>query len=209
MRNALRVTVVALCCAALIACSQKGPAEAALKADEASVNAVKTEGARYAADQTKALMTSWTAAQDSFNKGDYKAALEIAQEIPAKVQEVAAAVAAKKNELTKTWTALATSVPGLVEQIKAKVDSLSAMKRLPKDMDAAKLAAAKTSLADINKSWGEAVDTFKAGSLTDAVARSAAVKTKVAEEMGALGLTPAPPMPVAGAIPASTQRKFN
>jgi|SRR5271169_470331 len=196
MKNALRITSAALCCLALVACSQKGPAEAALKAAEASMNEVKAEGAKYAAEQTKGVLTSYASAQDSFNKGDYKAAMEIAQGIPAKAKDVVAAVAAKKGELTKSWNTLSASVPAMVEQVKAKVDALSAMKKLPKDMDASRLEAAKASLADITKSWGEASDAFKSGNLIDAAAKGSAVKAKVSDEMATLGLTagaPAPP----------------
>jgi len=206
MKNALRITAVALCCVALVACSQKGPAEAALKAAEASVNEIKAEGAKYAAEQTKGVMTSFVSAQDAFNKGDYKAAMEIAQGIPAKAKDVVAAVAAKKDELTKTWTALSASVPAMVDQVKAKVDALSALKKLPKDMDAAKLEAAKTTLADIQKSWGEASDAFKTGNLIDAAAKGNAVKAKVSEELASLGLTAgAPPTAPAPAAPAKAK----
>ena len=51
MKNALKIAAAALCCVALIACSQKGPAEAALKAAETSMNEVKADGAKYAAEQ--------------------------------------------------------------------------------------------------------------------------------------------------------------
>jgi len=198
MKNALRITAVAFGCLALVACSQKGPAEAALKAAEASMNEIKAEGAKYAAEQTKGVMTSFASAQDAFNKGDYKSAMEIAQGIPGKAKDVVAAVAAKKDELTKSWAALSSSVPGMVEQVKAKVDALSAMKKLPKDMDAAKLDAAKASLSDITKTWGEAADAFKSGNLMDAAAKGNAAKAKVSDAMAALGLTAAAPAPPAG-----------
>ena len=195
MKNALKIAAAALCCVALVACSQKGPAEAALKAAETSVNEVKADGARYAPEQTKGLMASYTAAQEAFSRGEYKAAMEVAQGVPAKAKDVATAVAARKDALTKSWNELSASVPGMVEQVKAKVDASSAMKKLPKDMDAARLDAAKASLADITKSWGEASDAFKSGNLIDAVAKGNAVKTKVGEAMGALGLTAAAPAP--------------
>lgn len=192
MKNALKITAAALCCLALVACSQKGPAEAALKAAETSMNEVQADGAKYAAEQTKGLMVSYTAAQEKFNKGDYKAAMEVAQGIPAKAKDVAAAVAAKKDELTKTWTDLASTLPAQIEQIKTRVSELDAMKKLPKDMDAAKLDAAKTALADVTKTWGEATEAFKSGNLIDAVAKGNAVKAKVPDAMGALGLSAAP-----------------
>ena len=207
MKNALRITAVALCCVALVACSQKGPAEAALKAAETSMNEVKAaEGARYAPEQTKGLMASFIAAQDAFNKGDYKTALEVAQGIPAKAKDVVAAIAAKKDELTKSWNALSASVPGMVEQVKAKVDALSAMKKLPKDMDAAKLEAAKTGLSDITKSWGEASDAFKSGNLIDANAKGNAVKAKVSDEIATLAAAPAA-APAPKAAPKAAPKK--
>jgi len=207
MKNALRITAVALGCVALVACSQKGPAEAALKTAEASMNEIKAEGAKYAAEQTKGVMTAYASAQDAFNKGDYKAAMEIAQGVPAKAKDVVAAVAAKKGELTKSWTALSSSVPGMVEQVKAKVEALSAMKKLPKDMDAAKLEAAKAGLAEITKSWGEASDAFKSGNLIDAAAKGNAVKAKVTDEMATLGLTAGAQAPAAAAAPPAAPKK--
>lgn len=203
MKNALKIAAAALCCVALVACSQKGPAEAALKAAETSVNEVKADGAKYAAEQTKGLLASYTAAQEAFNKGDYKAAMEVAQGVPAKAKDVVAAVAAKKDELTKTWTSLASTLPAQVEQIKTRVEALAAMKKLPKDMDAAKLDAAKAALADVTKSWGEAAEAFKAGNLIDAAAKGNAVKAKVADAMASLGLTAAAPAP--DAVPPQTK----
>jgi hypothetical protein len=92
----------------------------------------------------------------------------------------------------------------MVEQVKAKVDVVSAMKKLPKDMDAAKLEAAKASLADITKSWGEASDAFKSGNLIDANAKGNSLKAKVSDAMAALGLTAgAPAAAPAAAAPAA------
>ncbi len=200
MKNVLKLTALVLCCVALVACSQKGPAEAALNAAQAAVDGVKADAAKYVPDQAKTLLASMAAAREAFDKGDYKTALDSAQAIPAKAKDVATAVAAKKDELTKTWTALAGSVPAMVEQIKAKVDALAAMKKLPKDMDKAKVEAAKTNLADIQKAWGEAEGAFKAGNLADAAAKGNAVKVKVGDTMAALGLSaPAAAAPAAAA----------
>lgn len=204
MKNVLKITAAALCFTVLIACSQKGPAEAALASAQAAVDGVKADAGKYVPDKAKALMASLAGARATFDKGDYKAAMEMAQAIPAKANDVAAAVAARKDELTKSWAALGASVPGMVEQVKAKVDSLAAMKKLPKDMDAAKLEAAKASLADITTSWGEASDAFKAGNLIDAVAKGNAVMAKAADAMDALGLTAAAPEAAATAPAAKT-----
>lgn len=202
MKTALKMTAVVLCCVALVACSQKGPAEAALAAATAAVDGVKADAGKYVPDQAKSLMASLTAAKESFDKGDYKAALDAAQAIPAKVKDVATAVAAKKDELTKAWTAMAGSVPAMIDQIKAKLDGYAAMKKLPKEFDKAKLEAAQANLASIQKATTEASDTFKAGNLTDAVAKGKAVKAQVEEAMAALGLSAAPAAPAAPAAAA-------
>jgi predicted small lipoprotein YifL len=195
MKNVLKMTALVLCCVALVACSQKGPAEAALTAATAAVDGVKADAAKYVPDQAKSLMASLTDARAAFDKGDYKVALDAATAIPAKAKEAAAAVAAKKDELTKVWTDLSTSVPPMIEQVKVKVEGLAAMnpKKLPKGMDKGKVDAAKASLADIQKGTAEAIDTWKAGNMADAIAKGNAVKAKVAEAMTMLGMTPAAP----------------
>ena len=83
MKNVLKMTALVLCCVALVACSQKGPAEAALTAATTAVDGVKVEAAKYVPDQAKSLMASLTDARAAFDKGDYKAALEAATAIPA------------------------------------------------------------------------------------------------------------------------------
>jgi len=192
MKNALKVTALLLCCVALVACSQKGPAEAALTAATAAVDAVKADAAKFVPDQAKSLMASLTSAREAFDKGDYKTALEAAQAIPAKAKDVGAAAVAKKEELTKAWASLASNVPAMVAQVKAKLDGYAAMKKLPKEMDKAKLAAAQTSLADIQKATADAADTAKAGNFAEAVAKGNAVKAKVQAMMTDLGLAAAP-----------------
>jgi predicted small lipoprotein YifL len=191
MKNALKLTALVLCCVALVACSQKGPAEAALTAAQTAVDGVKADAAKYVPDQAKSLLAAMTDARAAFDKGDYKAALDAATAIPAKAKDVATAAAAKKDELTKAWSSYA-DVPAMIDQIKAKLDALGAMKKLPKDMDKAKLEADKASLAEITKGMGEAMEASKAGNLADAVAKGSAVKAKVTEMMATLGLKPAP-----------------
>jgi predicted small lipoprotein YifL len=188
MKNVLKMTALVLCCVALVACSQKGPAEAALTAATTAVDGVKAEAAKYVPDQAKSLMASLTSAREAFDKGDYKMALETANAIPAKAKEAAAAVAAKKDELTKNFTALTASLPATVEQIKAKVAELAAMKKLPKDMDKAKVEAAKTGVEAAQKTWAEANDAFKAGDLTAAVAKGNEVKGQADQLLAALNI---------------------
>jgi predicted small lipoprotein YifL len=203
MKNVLKMTALVLCCVALVACSQKGPAEQALAAAQAAVDGVKADVSKFAADQGKALTASLAAAREAFDKGDYKTAIELAQAIPAKAKDAAAAAAAKKDELVKSWTAMSASVPPMIDQIKAKLESVAAMKKLPKDWDKAKLEAAQANLAGIQKATTDAYETYKAGNVAEAVAKGKAVQTKVTDAMAALGLTAAP----AAAAPAAAAKK--
>ena len=168
--------------------SDKGPAEAALKAAEEAITAVKGEAARYVPDQAKALDTALAAAKDKLGKGDYKAALTEAQALPAKAKDLAAAAAAKKAELTKAWDGLSAGLPSVVDAIKGRVDVLSQAKKLPATMTADKLGVAKAGLAELTQSWTAATEAFKAGNVPDALAKATAMKAKAAEVLGILGM---------------------
>ena len=106
----LALTAAVLACVALAACSQKGPAEAAINAAEQAVNQAKPEVIKYVPDQFQMLTAALAGARDSFSKGDYATAIKTAQEIPGKAKDALAAAAAKKDELTKTWNEMNASV---------------------------------------------------------------------------------------------------
>ena len=192
--------LVVLTCGLLVACGQeKKMAEAAVKTAEDAVNAAGPDVAKFAADQWKAVTDALTAAKDSLAKGDYKGALAGANDIAQKVKDAAAAASAKKDELTKTWNDAYAALPQAMESVKGKLDSLTSMKKLPAGMDKAKLEDAKSGLAAANKSWADAVDAFKAGNLTDAVAKAGAAKEKATALLQSLGVS----APAGGAAPAT------
>ena len=207
-KNLIAIAATVLASTLVIGCSQKGPAEAALKAAETSVNEVRDQGSKFAADQFKGLSDTFNTAQDNFKKGDYKAALEGAQTIPAKAKDVAAAAAAKKDELTKAWTDLSAGVPALAESVKAKFAGLDKMKKLPAGLDAAKLTGAKEAFSAAQVQWQEAAAAFKAGAISEALAKGKTAKDKATEILA--GLTPPPPPPAAAkpaAKPAAKKGK--
>jgi hypothetical protein len=200
MKFTLKATVVAASCALLIACNtDKVPADAAIKAADASLAAVKPDAEKFAPEQLKAVETSLAAAKDQFGKGDYKAALASATELGGTVKDLGAAAAAKKDEMTKAWADLSANLPKSVEAVKAKIEELAKAKKLPKEIGADKLAAAKEGLAKVEGAWKEATDAFAAGNLQDALAKGGAVKEKVAEIAGLLGIQAAPAVPAAPA----------
>src|SRR5262245_4233246 len=174
--------------ALLSACgaSDKGPAEAALKAAEEAVNAAKGEASKYLPDQVRSLDAALAAVKEKFNKGDYKGVLADANDLTAKAKEVASAAATKKTELAKTWDGFSNGFPRVVDAIKSRVDILSQSKKLPAGMTPDNLATAKAGLADITQQWTVATDASKNGNLADAVAKTASLKAKAVEVLTAL-----------------------
>ena len=189
MKRILTLVLIALFALSLGACSQaKGPAEAALKSAEDALNAAKTEAVKYIPDQVKSAEDALKAAKDAFAKGDYPAATAAATDVAAKAKDLAAAAAAKKNELTKGWAEQSKLLPNMIGAIKSRVDILSKSKKLPANLDQAKFDGAKSGLADITKMWDDANAAFKEGSLADAAAKAKTVKEKAVEIMNTLGM---------------------
>ena len=168
--------------------SDKTPAEAALAAAEAAVNATATEASAYVPDQVKSLQAALASAKEKAGKGEYTQALNEAKALPDKAKEVSAAAAAKKAELAKTWENLSAGLPKVIDAIKGRVDILSQSKKLPANMTADKLASAKSGLGEITQQWTAAADAAKGGNLPDAIAKATSVKTKSAEVLTTLGM---------------------
>ena len=177
---------------ALAACG-KGPAEAALKAANQAFAAVKDEAMQFAPNDAKAVQGALAAAQVSFEKGDYKAAASAALEASGQVQSLASASAARKAELTTSWTELSAGLPKMMTAVKSRLDILSQSKSLPANLDKATLESAQAGLAAATQTWQEATQAAQAGRLVDAMANANAVKTRTVEIMGALGM----PVPAA------------
>ena len=207
MKKTFAIVACALLVAGLGACAtDKAPADAAIKAAEAAIQAVADDAGKYVPGDLKAAQDTLAAAKDKFAKGEYKEALAAATELGNKVKDLAAAAAAKKDELTKSWNELAASIPQAVAAIQAKVEELAKAKKLPKGMDKAKLAQAQEGLAGITKAWDEASTAFTAGNLGEALGRASGVKEKAAEIMALLGMSP--PAPAAPAeAPAAAPAK--
>ena len=192
MKKTFALIACALLVAGLAACNtDKGPADLAIKADEAAIQAVADEAGKYAPAQLKEAQDALAAAKDKFAKGEYKEALAAGTELATKAKDLVAATAAKKDELTKAWNDLAASLPQTVASIQAKVEELGKAKKLPKGMDKAKLTQAKESLAGMTKTWDEASAAFTAGNLGEALAKASPLKDKGAEVMALLGMAPA------------------
>jgi hypothetical protein len=192
LKTTLWTVMVSLALAAACA-SEKAPAEQAMKTAEAAIGEIRGEAAKWVPDQARALEASLASVKDKFAKGDYKAVLAEAPALAGRAKEVAAAAAAKKGELTKTWEELSVGLPKMVDAVKSRVDILSKSKQLPANVSKDKFEAAKAGLAEATKGWEDATAAFKGGNVADAVARADAVKRKTVEALEALGM----PVPAA------------
>jgi len=173
---------------ALAAACSKGPAEAALKAADEAVASASRDGERFASQQLKALRDGASAAHQEFDRGDYAAAKTSAEHVVADAQDVIKAAAAKKDEATKAWSDLQARVPGMREAIRAKLDELAAMKRLPKGVTTAQLADAKSGLAAFDQDWTDATAAAQSGDLVAALEKGRAASARAQELRNALGL---------------------
>jgi len=168
--------------------TDKGPAQAAIAAAETAVNSILADASKYVPDQARGLQAGLTAAKEKFTKGDYAAASTEAKAVADKASQVAAAASVRKAELTKSWESLNAGMPRVVESIKSRVDILSQSKKLPANMTADKLAAAKSGLGEITQQWTAATEAYKGGDLAEAIAKGSGVKAKAAEVMTTLGM---------------------
>jgi hypothetical protein len=168
--------------------SDKGPAEAAIKAAEAAVSATVAEASKYVPDQAKSLQAALAGINEKFAKGEYTAALNDAKSLTDKAKEVASAASAKKAELTKAWEDLSAGMPKVLDAIKGRVDILSKSKKLPANLTAEKFASAKSGLDEMTQQWTAATASASSGNLMDATMKGTAVKTRAAEVLTTLGM---------------------
>jgi hypothetical protein len=173
-----------------VACGDDGraAADAAVKAAEGTLVTVRIDAVRYVPDQVKAVEGSMAALRDAFSKGSYRQVLTDTPALLSKISALATAAAAKKTESTTAWRAMSDELPQVIQTIQSRVDVLSKSRRLPEGLTRVALDGATDGLEDINRTWTEATDAFKAGNLADAIATATTVKTRAAEVMTALNM---------------------
>lgn len=186
------IAVVGVAALALLAAGcNKGPAEAALRVAGQALETAKPELAKYTPDELTSLTTAITDARAQFDKGNYTEALKAAQGLPARIEAAVAAAGVKKEELAKVWAGISEAVKPTVDGLSAKVAELAAMRKLPKGLDAAKLASAQSDLGEITTAWTQAGEAFKGGDIPGAVRMAQGVRAKAQALSEMLGLAPA------------------
>ncbi|HPC02774.1 MAG TPA: hypothetical protein PKY58_02050 [Syntrophales bacterium] len=185
------IVIVLISSLMLMACGskEKGPAELALNAAEKAIDATKEQAAKYVPELVNSLENALASAKEKFNKKDYKAALEEAKALPAKAKEVLDAARAKMAELAKQWEEYSQEIPKLIEHLKGKVDTFSKSAKLPANLTADKFNEIKSWVSSASEEWGKALESFKAGSVAEAVSMATVVKEKAMKAMEALGIS--------------------
>jgi hypothetical protein len=190
MKTTTRMAALAAAACLLTACedASKAPAAAAIQAAETALAAVRDEAARFAPEQLKAVNDAVAAAKAKFAAGDFKAALQAASELGGKVKALGEAARARKDELAKAWAAAAGALPAMVKEIQGRIDELSAMKKLPKDVGAETLQKARAEVAEVSSAWQKAQASFQGGALAEAVALVKGLPERAHAVMDQLGM---------------------
>ncbi len=174
----------------IVACAnQMEPAKNALDNINARLAAVSADAQKYVPDQLTSAQSKAAALTASFDKKDYAAVVAGAPTVLAEVNGLAGAAAAKKEEILKAlgneWRNLVASIPQSVTAVQTRIEALSKVKHVPKDID---LTAAKSGLADATSTWEKAQSEFKSGNASDAVLLAKDAKSKLESAATALKL---------------------
>lgn len=191
MRSHGRGLLLALACALAAACG-KAPAEQAVKAAEAALEAAKPELQKYVPAQLQDLSGALSHARAEFEKGEYKQALASAQQLLAQIGPAVEAARKKKEQLMAAFEELKLRLPATLKALKTRLAALGAMKRLPAGLDKAKLAAGQSDLGSVGQSWNEALAHFDRGDMIQAVDGAMRVKAKLEELTQSFQPAPAP-----------------
>jgi hypothetical protein len=185
---ALAAAVILAACA-----NQKEPAEQAVAKVDASLNEVRADAQKYAADQLQAVDTSVNRLKDNLSKQDYRAVVmgapSVASEVDALKEKVATAKADAEATMAAAqseWNDLTASVPPMVEKLQARVDQLSKTRKFPKGMDKAAFDSAKTNFESLKTEWTEAGSEFASGQAASAVRKARSAKAKAEELINTL-----------------------
>ena len=174
----------------LVGCNnaQKEATQAAVSAAQSALDTATSEAEKYAPEQLQAARTALQNAKDALAKGDYQGALKAAQDALSKAKDLSPAVAAKKDELKKSWDSLDELVTKYLDAVKSRLDAYSHGARMPVGMDKTKLAEAKEEYARLKKEWADASAEAARGALEDARIKTSVLKDQLSKLMAELGI---------------------
>jgi hypothetical protein len=175
MKGLLRWLPLVLAVLVVPACGgPKKAAEQAVAAAEAAYGQIGAQADNLAPDQAKEIETGLAGARASLEKGDFKAALEAAQQLRARIQTLSEGMPALLTKLQDDWKALTTSVPGALTALDRKLKGFG---RPPAGMPGRdSFDAAVAELGQLNQQWDAARALAANGRLAQAVTTGEQVK---------------------------------
>ena len=180
----------ALLLLALAACSgAKGKAEEALAGAEQKVTAASAEARQVLPAEVERLERKLTEARDSLTAGSYDAVVAASVAVSADIDSLTARVPAKRVQLAAELDTLRFAVQQNLAAIQKKLTEFDRTRRLPRDLDAAKLAEVKATVAQGPQDWEQVEAEIKSGNLAGAFGRATELRVKISNALTAVGLS--------------------
>lgn len=190
-----RAAALALAFVVVAGCSQRDPAEQAIKAAEDALNTVYDDAQKYLPDQYAEVKASLDSARKAFEEERYADAIATVKDVPARAEQLGKDVVVAKQkrlaELNSDWTRLSASLPPLMTNIGGRLDELGKMRRLPQGMDKQLLEEANAAYGSAKGAWDEASGLFAGGDIEGAVGKAKDVEGMAQDLMTRLGMTQA------------------
>jgi hypothetical protein len=188
-RNLLAALAAAL---ALVACSQKDPAQEAITAAENALNAVYEEAEKYVPERYAEVKKDLESARAAFKEERYADAIAAVKDVPSDAEALAGEAAAAKErrmaELNADWARISGSLPELLAGIGGRLEELAKLRKLPEGMDRQLLDEAGAALASARKAWDEAGAARARGELEAAVDAARGAEGMAQDLVGRLGM---------------------
>lgn len=173
--------------------SQQEPANKAVEAAKAALDGVREEAGQFAPDQLKSVDEALGRVQKQLAEQKFSDVLTSAPVLTNQIAELKTAVAEGKSraeaamaEAKDMWPKLAEELPKMNEALKARLESLAKMKKLPEGIDQANIDFSKQAYDEMAKDWGAAQEDFTAGRFTDAASKANAARRRAADLMARL-----------------------
>ena len=186
-RPMIRLALVALTLAA--GCSgARGKADAAITSASEAIAAIGADAEKVMPYEVQQLKSAVAAARDTLAKGGYAAAEALVADVPARAQELAGKVSAKRVQLTAELDTLGFALKKNLAAIQARIDEFARTRRLPTGVTQAKIDSVKQVLATAPQEWTAIEAQIGAGELDAAYGRGTTLRLKVSQALEAVGL---------------------
>jgi hypothetical protein len=189
----IRTTIAALAAALVLAgCSQKDPAKEAIDAAADALNTVYEDAQKYVPERYAEVKKELDEARRAFDEERYADAIAAVRDVPAHAEQLAkeseAAKAKHVEALAADWTRLSGALPDAFSGIRARLDELGRMRRLPEGMDRQLLDEANAAFASAQSAWQDAQALHEKGDVEAAVGKAKDAEGMAQDLVARLGM---------------------